>query len=190
MTSEIDEALINSLTLEVPQTTDRKLLYAGLAVLSRDIFYYLQDNPRDDSSWFDDVIERISGEEIATFDDGAFPYYDSHDTDQLPSGLAEAAAAGRFTFAPLLDGAIDHEWTSHPGELLQRRFLVRLGTSWKQAVGGADGPYETTQKGDAGPHVLAMKLTATVLDSAGLSEGPFWYPIAVYVGLILSQTGL
>lgn len=189
MTSEIDEALVHSLILEIPQTTDRKLLYAGLAVLCRDIFYYLQDNPRDDSSWFDDVIDQIAAEEMATFGDGAFPYYNAHDTDQLPSGLAAAAAAGRFTFAPLLDRAIEHEWTSHPGELLQRRFLVRLGSKLEQAC-GAGGPYESAQKGDVGPNVLAAKLTATVLESAGLAEAPFWYPVAVYVGSFLSQTGL
>jgi len=189
MASDFDAALARSLIDQIPDDTDVSLLRAGLAVLTRDFFFYLQDKPRDDSSWLDDVVDQLEAEEMGTFDDGAFPYYEAHDTGHLPSGLAAAAAAGKFSYAPLLDDAIDHGWTHHPGEMLQIRYLVRLGSHFEDEVAGPDGLCESLERGGGEVKERAAVLTAKALETIGLAGEPFWYPLGVYVGVLLAREG-
>lgn len=190
MAGAFDEAFANSLIDQIPAGTDKRQLNAGLAVLTRDMFFYLQDNPRDDSGWLEDVVDQLEAEEIGSFGDAAFPSYSAQDTDHLPTGLAAAAAAGDFNFAPLLDKAIDHGWTAHPGDMLQRRYLARLGTKMEAEICGAGGLFEASQKGAADGNALDRQLTAAILKHAQLEGEVFWYPLAVCVGVTLARSGL
>ena len=190
MAGAFDEVLANSLIDQIPDAIDLRQLNAGLAVLTRDMFFYLKEHPRDDSGWLDDVVDQLEAEEIGSFGDSAFPYYTAQDTDHLPTGLAAAAAAGEFSFAPLLDRAIDHGWTAHPGDMLQRRYLARLGTRMGAEICGAGGLFEAWQKGRSDAKALPRQLTASVLKHAGLEAEAFWYPLSVCVGVTLAHSGL
>lgn len=161
------------------------LQYAGLAVLARDMHRYLAEHPRDDSTFFEQVVSLVHNEDSKQFGGGAFPNYEGLPVDNFPEGLASAADAGQLVIAPLGDRAIVHEWTFKPG----KRLFVKFCSKFKDTICGKDGPYEQFTKGLVGQAALPTTIASTVL-TVGFSTATFWYPLAAYVSVLLVKTGL
>jgi hypothetical protein len=215
MKAQVNEALLRSLVSEVDQfrpafpagATKRRvdnigffeelglrfdaddylvgLHYAGLAVLARDMHRYLAEHPRDDAALFEQVVSLVHAEERTLYQGGAFPTYEGLPTDDLPEGLASAAAAGQCVIARLGDVAIVHEWTFKAG----KRLFVKFSSKFKDTICGKDGPYEQFTHGLVGQAALPTTIASSVL-TAGFSAETFWYPLAVYLSILLVKTGL
>jgi hypothetical protein len=162
---------------------------AGLSVLARDMHIYLANHPRSDAVVFQDVIAEVSADDNLWHRRGAFPMYEGQPIESLPSGLAEAAANGNPTVKPLDDPKIVHEWTVKPGKKLFNAFLQKFGNKFKETICGKSGPYQQFEKRNV--HLSALP-TAIVLDILrhGFTNDTFWYPLAVYGGVLLIRTGL
>lgn len=87
---------------------------------------------------------------------------------------------------PLTDPNIEHEFFTEPG----KRFLKKFGKKFKEVICGKGGPYEQFTKGDGllDQANLPVKIAAAIL-ATGLT-GAFWYPLAIYLGLLITKTGL
>ena len=161
-------------------------LYVGLAVLARDMHLYLAQYPRKDAALFDEIISVVNTEEHREHGDRAFPNYEGLGVDNLPRQLASAAALGEPIVTPLGDREIVHEWTFKPG----KRLFVRFGAKFKKNICGKDGPYKQfKKKGLLEQANLPMAIATTILN-VGFSPATFWYPLAVYMSILLVKTGL
>lgn len=163
--------------------------YAGLAVLARDMHQYLAKHPRGDAALFEEVVSLVNSEEGRLYGGSAFPNYGGLPVEKLPEKLASAAALGHPTVTPLGERDIVHEWTFKPGKRLFARFLQKFGRKFKETICGKDGPYEQFNKGLLGQAALPTTIAGTIL-TAGFSPATFWYPLAVYMSILLVKTGL
>jgi hypothetical protein len=158
------------------------LYYAGLAVLARDMHQYIAEHPREDAGLFAEVVSAVHDVESTRYGDGAFPNYANLPATSLPTGMAAAADAGKLAILPLRDPAIVHEWTTKAG----KRLFVKFGAKFKSVICGPDGPYvQSNGLGSALPTTIMGAILA-----AGFSAATFWYPLAVYLSLLLIKTGL
>jgi len=60
---------------------------------------------------------------------------------------------------------------------------------FKDTICGKDGPYEQFTKGLVGQAALPSSIASSIL-AAGFSVETVWYPLAVYLSLLLVKTGL
>ncbi|MEZ4710337.1 MAG: hypothetical protein R3A44_24245 [Caldilineaceae bacterium] len=169
-------------------------LYAGLAVLCRDMTLYLDEQPRADAMLFNEVVALVNREESVQYGAKAFPYYAGLNTDMLPGDLAVAAATDAPSIIALGSRDIVHEWTFKPGKRLLLAFYARFGPKLKETLCGKDGPYELIVKRRGkqsllGQEELPYVIVSSVL-TAGVSPATFWYPLAVYLGILLLKAGL
>ena len=162
---------------------DEKQLYAGLAVISKDLTRYLESNPQPDAYLFNAVYSGFSGEERESW--GGSPFFDPAEAHGIPTSLAEEAAHGAFDLSALKDPDIVHEWTVYPG----RRLLERFGHEFKRTICGPNGPYEQFENGLVGQAQLPASIAMSIL-AAGISVATLGYPLAVYIALLLIKTGL
>lgn len=160
-------------------------LYAGLAVLARDMHLYLSENSRDDAALFEEVISLVNAEEREKHGSRAFPSYTGLPTEDLPKHLASAAALGQPTVITLKKQGIVHEWTVKPG----KRLLKKFGTKLKAAICGREGPYEKFNEGLIGQANLPAGIASQIL-LVGFSAATFWYPLAVYMSILFINAGL
>jgi hypothetical protein len=172
-------------------TNDLRLgnLYAGLSVLARDMYTHLANHPRDDSAAFQEVVMEVSAVERRSHQGVAFPTYEDQPVDFPPTGLADDAASGKPTVKPLGDPKLVHERTVIPGKMLFKAFLIKFGIKFKDAICGKNGPYQQLEKRQA--HLSALP-TAIAIDILrhGFSNDTFWYPLAVYIAVLLVRAGL
>ena len=164
-------------------------LYAGLAALARDMHIYLTEHPREDAGTFENVVTEVSAEDSARYGTGAFPQYDGQLVSLLASGLALAADSGKPVGSPLGDPRFVHEWTSKPGKMLFGRFIQKFGRKLRETICGKDGPYEQFNKGLIGQAALPTTIAGSIL-TVGFSAATFWYPLAMYLAILLIKTGL
>ena len=160
-------------------------LYAGLAVLARDMQLYLDNNPRYDAMLFQEVVSLVNSEERKVNGLKSFPYYEGLPITDLPQHLASAAAVGQPIIEPLGDRHIVHEWTFKPG----KRLFIKFGEKFKETICGQDGPYEQFHKNLLGQAELPATIATQIL-LVGFSPATFWYPLAVYMSILLIKTGL
>lgn len=179
----MQEELIQSLIDEV-EGFDETLLLAGLGVLVKDLNEYLSDNPRDDADVFEGVVSETIEEIKSSFGHDS-PFFVSPKETNLPDELAKAAAGGHPTVTQLGNPAIIHEWTVGPG----KRFFEKFAVKFKDTICGKDGPHEQFNKGLLGQAELPTTIVSAIL-AAGFSVATFWYPLAVYVGLLIVKAGL
>lgn len=183
---EINQALLQNL---VDQARDRepKLLSAGLTVLAKDAAEYLAATGKggNDVRLFQDIYSEALGVEREYWEKHGPRVFSSLEDAGLPRGFAAAAVAGKADLSRLGDKGIEHEWTKFPGRDLLKKFSVKF----RETICGKDGPYEKFQNGLLGQADLPVTIAASIL-TAGLSAAMFWYPLAVYVGLLLSKAAL
>lgn len=70
-----------------------------------------------------------------------------------------------------------------------KRLLLKFGDKFQAVICGKDGPYKQFERGLLKQADLPITIVATIL-TAGFSLATFWYPLGVYVGLLLVKTGL
>ncbi len=162
---------------------EKPQLDAGFGLLIKDYARFLEAHPRDDAETFWRVYRAFSQEETASY--GGSLFFQPAAETSVPAGLAEKAAAGQFDVAPLLDPSIEHEWLRIPGQRLLRRFAAEF----KNVICGEGGPYQQFKTGLVGAEQLPSVIAASVL-AAGFSIAAFWYPLAVYIGLLVVKAGL
>jgi hypothetical protein len=165
-------------------------LYAGLAVFSSELHSYLKQSPREDAAWFEEVISSVHSEEQRLYGPGAFPYDDPAfphraELDAFPKGLAPAADQGHPTVIPLGKQAILHEWTVKPG----KRLFIRFGLTFKEVICGTSSPYEQFENRLLNQATLPGTIATTILTHA-ISPATLWYPLAIYLALLITRTGL
>lgn len=123
-------------------------LYAGLAVLARDMQKYLDAHPGEASELFTSAVVHVHAEDAARYPEGqTFPNYEGLPTAGFPTGLAEAAGQGRPTITPLADPAIVHEWTTFPGFRLFRQFAREPGHALTSRYAATTGSFSSTVSG-------------------------------------------
>jgi len=157
-------------------------LYASLSVLCRDALAF-GDRPR--SKIFDQVTSQVHREDSKLYGDGAFPDYINLPTETLPDTLSGIAERGYQDFSVLGDTAIVHEWTFKPGKKIFNKFAEKF----KETVCGHDGPYEAFNNGLVGQKALPGTIAASIL-TTGFAAATFWYPLAVYIALLITKAGL
>ncbi len=174
-----------------PQDLPLGQLYAGLAVLARDMHDYLAHNPRPDADLFEQAVAQVSRSD-SRYGDEAFPHYGGRLqplADTLPRQLAAAAALGHPRLQALGDGAIVHEWTFKPGRKLFGACLDIWGPTIRQAL--CDD--RTLHHKPAGPSATRVQLVhrtaAHILTTLNL-EDLFWYPLVVYLSFLLVEKGI
>jgi hypothetical protein len=168
---------------EQVQASDKIQLDAAFGVLVKDYAAYLASNPRDDAKLFEQVYADFSKEETASY--GGSPFFRPAEEVGIPHGFAAQAAVGVFHLVDLNSRSIRHEWTTIPGQRLLRRFAKEL----KGAICGPGGPYEQSRNGLFGQADLPKTIAASIL-AAGFSPATFWYPLAVYLALLIVKAGL
>jgi hypothetical protein len=165
---------------------DDQLLEAGLGVILKDTLQYTLTAPRTDDLLFKELISQVIAEEL---NDKTSPpqwrllYVDP--SDPVPTGIVAAADQGKFNMKPLKQSGIIHEWTVYPA----RRFLERFKVKLKKNICGKGGPYEQFKNGLVGQAGMPTTIATTIL-TAGFTVAPVWYPLAVYVALLIVRTGL
>lgn len=163
-------------------------LYAGLAILTHDMHQYLarhNRNSRSDAALFKEVVALVNAEDRLIYGDKAFPNYVGLPIAGASPQLAIAAAHGHPTVMPLGDRGIVHEWTFKPG----KRLFIKFGAKFKEAICGEDGPYEQFNNNLLGQAALPSTIASAIL-LTGFSAATLWYPLAVYISILLIKTGL
>lgn len=159
-------------------------LYAGIGVVIKDFCQYLDSSPRDDAHQFQKLVSPIISDNQKRFPKSSMFGTDFAGT--LPEGFADAAAKGSPILTGLGHWTIVHEWTVKPG----KAFFVKFAKNFKEIICGKDGPYEQFRdKKLVGQAQLPLTIASTIL-TAGFAPATFWYPLAVYIGLLLSKTVL
>jgi hypothetical protein len=172
--------------------TDMRLtqVYAGLAVLAKDLDTYLAQSDNEDAALVQEVIAEIKAQEQPRYGPVAFPYDDpafpyKGELERFPQGLAARAAAGNPTVNELGAPLIVHEWTVKAG----KRLFLKFGEKFRVVICGENGPYELFERDLLKQSELPVAIVAQIL-VAGLSTATLWYPLAVYIGLLIVRTGL
>jgi hypothetical protein len=162
-------------------------LYAGLAVLARDIHRYLSRYPRSDALLFMEMFSPVNAEEGARFRSQILLNHKGPPAKNGSIQLSSAAALGQPTVAPLGGQDVIHEWTFKPGKKLFVRFLQKSGARIIETVFCKDGPYEQFKKGLLDRNALSVTIAGAILTES-FSPQVFWYPLAVYLSLLLYKT--
>lgn len=157
-------------------------LYAALSVLCRDALAY---EGRPDSKIFDQVTAEVSRADSRRYGDSAFPTYVNLPVDSFPNTLSGIEERGYPDISGLGDSKLVHEWTLKPGKRLQKKFEEKF----KETICGAGGPYIQFDKGLLGQEELPKTIAASIL-TVGFSAATFWYPLAVYIALLIIKAGL
>ncbi len=162
-------------------------LYSGFAVLTRDMYRYLQKNHRMDAEVFLNLVNDVHTEEMAIYGDKAFPIY-SGIPDQLASlDMAMADKGEPLDLTLLSDDSILHEWHFKPG----KRFLVKLSRSFdiRDAVCRAAGPRDFVSKVEKLVKAGAVVKVSEAILAATFSSAVFWYPLVAYTAVYILNQG-
>jgi len=162
-------------------------LYAGLAVLVRDIHQHLWRYPRSDALLFMEMFSPVNAEESTRLRSAALPKPLGPRLKNASTPLSSAAALGQPTVAALGGSDVIHEWTFKPGKKLFVRFLQKSGARIIQTVFCRDGPYEQFNKGMLDQNALSVTIAGIIL-AKSFSPQIFWYALAVYLSLLLIKT--
>jgi hypothetical protein len=173
-----------------PEDIDLAIYYSGLAVLSRDMHLYLVESPGEDTTSFEEVVSSVMAIDQKLYHKSAFPYtspdFPLKDAlTHIPRGMAESAAKGTPTIRQLGNSVIVHEFTFKVG----KRFFDKFKLKFKETICGKGGPYEQFNNNLVGKAALPSTIAGAIL-VGGFSVATFWYPLAVYIAILLIKAGL
>ena len=173
--------------LEQVKDFDEDLLYSGLTILSKDIAEYLATSayPGKEKELFLDVFTEAMNVDRDYWLNSGPQVFRSLETSELPRGFASAATEDRLDLAPLADRDNIHEWLMNPGMKIFEKFKEKF----KETICGKDGPYEKFMDGLIDQADLPITIASSVL-TAGFSMATFWFPLAIYLSLLLIKAGL
>ena len=182
--------------LQIPEATDdeeARRLFAGLGLLARQYADALRHQRRPDDEAFFKIFDQVDGTMPGfVFPDYNLSEYKGERCEQLLIRYAmnqfpneSVIAASPATIASIPSNELINEWTVLPG----KEFFERFKTQWKITICGKDGPYYKFKNGLVGQAELPVTLAATVLVT-GFGASAFWYPLAIYIALLMIKTGL
>lgn len=168
------------------------IYYAGLTVLARDLYLNLPKLPSEETKLFNSIVSSVAAEDQKLYPYAAFPYTDQDSPmynlwQQLPKGMAVAAAAGRPSIKQLGKLDIVHEWTVKPGKRLAQKF----GDECKEPIcKGKGSPYNKyIEKKLRTQEDLRNDIAITILKTI-FSAHPVWWGLAVQITAIIIKTPL
>lgn len=178
---------------EIHTDEDSRRMFAGLALLARQYAAMLTHSRREDDQAFFEIFDKLNGNTPeARYSDVVLTEYRGQQCEQLllEHSLLPVAGASALSSSPALiacipSGQLIHEWTVLPGS----EFFVRFRKQWKSTICGKGGPYEKFHDNLVGQSELPATIAATLLVS-GFKSAAFWYPLALYLSLLLIKTGL
>jgi len=164
------------------------MLYSGLTILAKDINEYKGESRsmKDEGlPSFYEVFNATMGEERSYWEVHGNNLFVPLADQQQPHGFARLAEEqNQFDLSPLTAASIHHEWFNIPGRKMFRQFADKF----RDTICEKGGPRDQF-KGFVQKNKLPAALTTAIL-SGGFTVAAFWYPIAVYVGLLIARTGL
>lgn len=178
----MDNELLIQISEQI-ESAEKIQMDSGFGVLVKDYAHYLEINPRKDAALFTKIYKEFSNEETASY--GGSEYFRPAGETGIPSGFAQEAVSAIFELENLRGPSIIHEWTSIPGQRILRLFAAEF----KNVICGPGGPYEQFNNNLLGQASLPATIASSIL-VAGFSVATFWYPIAVYIGLLITKAGL
>ncbi len=185
------QGVFKEFNLEIYQEDlDLAIYYSGLAVLCRDMHLYLLESPREDAADFEEIFSSVVADDKKLYPTYAYPHTEpgSPFRDLLSKqyeGMAVSAAEGLPTVRQLGQTDIVRESNVKPGKRLWDKFKRKL----KKVICGKNGPYEQFENGLIGQAALPSTIASAIL-TAGFSVATFWYPLVVYIAILLIKTGL
>lgn len=164
-------------------------LYAGLTVLCRDMYFYLDKNPRDDSAVFDEILSQVIARERSKYGTSAFPEYTTlpiRIEPPLPLGLAARFDEGATDVEPLGNPQIVHEWTSKPGKRIAAKFVERA----RPVICDPNGIYSLFHDKKVEKKDRVTSVAEAILVGALTSSATIWYALVVFVAAIVVKLGI
>jgi len=178
--------LLNEMYQQVANL-DEGLLFSGLTVVAKDAAEYMAARGLYDEATqsFQQNYAAVMGDERNYWEKHGSPLYHTLQEEQLPNGMARAAENGKAELLQLSDPGLHHEWLHFPGQ----KFLKKFGEKWKKTLcEGEDSPYHKLENGLLGQAELPVTIAASIL-TVGFAAATFFYPLALYIGLLLVKTG-
>ncbi len=174
-------------------------LYAGLTVLCRDMHLFLNEQPAcgiEKLPLFDDVIAEVRSDQSLAGEIG-FPNFTKEEAELLPRGLAAELCRERVTVVAgdeelcrdlelLKKPDIVYEWTIIPGKKLFISFMRTSKSRLETALADERRFFEEAR---IGKKEIPFALFEAILQKCLRDDHPFWYPLAVYLGFLIDQTG-
>jgi hypothetical protein len=193
MNQSIDEKRLAELIAQIPTGASDDVIYAGLAILARDMYYYLEEtNQLKQAPLLVDAVRAVKEEEEKTFGlDKAYPEYRNPPEEKiklsvskLPSGLTQKATTGELDVQLLIDPNIDHEWFSSPG----RKLLDKITDYLRDTI--CDEPYRLLSSRKFNNQLTAAVSSVIITGVATGTMVPAAAAFGVYCGVALSRKGL
>jgi hypothetical protein len=191
----VDEHLLRSY-VEAVVALDEDRLFAGLAVLVKDAEHFLSGSASGKNlltqgeleaarDCFLDTVKCMNV--TGTGPPGGGDYERVATDPTLPSGIAASAARAKTDLALLAADYVQTELTVRVG----KDFLSRLSERLKGSIcRSPDGPYRCWKRQkDRRASVLREQIAMVSLKNI-LSVSPFWYPLAAYLGTIITRQGI
>ncbi|MDJ0610998.1 MAG: hypothetical protein QNJ67_18635 [Kiloniellales bacterium] len=166
---------------------DTDLLLAGLTVLTKDLAEYFAatGHGESDTQLLQGIYSGALGKERERWMAEGPKLFQTLRDGGLPQGFAADAVQNRIDLERLGEKGIVQDWTVGPG----RALLEGFGSAFQDTICGKDGPYERLQSGQLGQANLPMTIAGAILASER-TQGVFWLPLAVYLGLLISKSTL
>jgi len=167
---------------------DNKLLVNGLGILVKDTDQFLSSTEGMDGQTgaeeFRKILEEVTISDKRSPADSTYQYLKADKT--VPTGFAKAASTGSVDLSGLLNPKVMNKAATSTG----RKFLKRFMRHFKKVLcEGSDSPYENFKHSRVTQAALPTTIATTIL-TTGFSIDTFWYPLAVYLGLLTVRTGL
>jgi hypothetical protein len=149
-------------------------IYAGLGVLTRDMWLYLAEHPREDAGLFQKVIQPAVQENQQKFPETTI--FQPQAQYKLPEGFTASAVDGHPTVTGLDDWHIVHEPVTKPG----KRVFFGFYQVCREELCGRNSPYELLREGKVDEKELGMRV-AEVFQRECFSKDPVWYPLIAFL---------
>lgn len=137
---------------------------------------------QEDAQLFREVLDQLKAE------DEKLPRNERYDAvvrdRNLPAGIVGKAWRNVQDLSTLASKAIITKATLRTGKRLYRLFSAKLRAN----ICGDGGVYKEFRTGRLKPSLPVAVVNAVLL--GGFSESTFWYPLAIYLGLLIAKSGL
>ncbi|MCB0582636.1 MAG: hypothetical protein KDD10_25380 [Phaeodactylibacter sp.] len=167
---------------------DCQQLLAGLTILAKDMSEYLAVN-----AYYGKDTQRFTRVYGTTLTTNRFLWrlaapelYRTLEEEEITDKFAERVQVSNFTMEPLLNAALNQEWTRHPGWALLLAFRQDFSDVLCQQPDGLIAPALNTT-GDNREFVISI---AHVLLEKKFSSAPHWYPLTAQLSVLIAKAGL
>lgn len=133
---------------------------------------------------FEKILDEVISSEKKTPAESTYEYLKQDES--VPTGFAKAARSDSVDFSAILTPKVIHKAATSTG----RKFLKKFMRNFKKVIcEGSDSPYEKFKNSQVKQAALPTTIATTILTTS-FSVDTFWYPLAVYLGLLITRAGL